>query len=244
VLPARGSPTSTLTGLAASPIDTSILYAATDDGVYRSVDAGLSWSRCSDSQPVLSVLVLQDGRTVLAGTSDGSVLRSADAGNHWVSTTRGIPGVKVSLLVFTSRSPHARLCRHGRRICGLERCRCDVGTKEYRPRLYGSCGLTDTAHRELAATHAGRRNAGQSLARHSWGKGSMQLQMTATAGSCLQSSIGTPWNRQPRRRQADASVLRRHRRPRRVGLAGWRGEMVQVKQWTVDPSCRRQERSM
>ena len=95
----------TLTGLAASPIDTSILYAATDEGVYRSADAGMSWSRCSDSQPVLSVLVLQDGRTVLAGTSDGSVLRSADAGNHWVSTTRGIPGVKVSILASCPTTP-------------------------------------------------------------------------------------------------------------------------------------------
>ena len=87
-----------LTGLAASPIEASILYAATDEGVYRSVDAGMSWTRCSDSRPVLSVLVLQDGRTVLAGTSSGSVLRSDDAGDHWVSVTRGIPGVKVSIL--------------------------------------------------------------------------------------------------------------------------------------------------
>jgi photosystem II stability/assembly factor-like uncharacterized protein len=88
----------TLAGLAASPVDADILYAATDQGVFRSPDAGISWSCCSESKRTLSVLVLQDGRTVLAGTSDGSLLRSADAGNHWVSVTRGIPGVKVSIL--------------------------------------------------------------------------------------------------------------------------------------------------
>ena len=88
----------TLAGLAASPVDADVLYAATDQGVFRSPDAGISWSRCSESKQTLSVLVLQDGRTVLAGTSVGSVLRSIDGGDHWVSITRGIPGVKVSIL--------------------------------------------------------------------------------------------------------------------------------------------------
>jgi photosystem II stability/assembly factor-like uncharacterized protein len=88
----------TLSGLAASPVDADILYAATDQGVFRSPDAGISWSRCSESKRTLSVLVLQDGRTVLAGTSDGSVLRSIDGGDHWIAVTRGIPGVKVSIL--------------------------------------------------------------------------------------------------------------------------------------------------
>jgi len=88
----------TLAGLAASPVDTDVLFAATDQGVFRSADAGVSWLRCSESKRILSVLVLQDGRTVVAGTSDGSVLRSADAGGHWVAVSRGIPGVKVSIL--------------------------------------------------------------------------------------------------------------------------------------------------
>src|SRR5450759_1236100 len=88
----------TLAGLAASPVDADVLYAATDQGVFRSPDAGISWSRCSESKQTLSVLVLQDGRTVLAGTSVGSVLRSIDAGDHWIAVSRGIPGVKVSIL--------------------------------------------------------------------------------------------------------------------------------------------------
>ena len=95
----------TLAGLVASPVDANVLYAATDQGVFRSPDAGISWSCCSESKRTLSVLVLQDGRTVLAGTADGSVLRSADAGDHWVSITHGVPGVKVSILSSRSARP-------------------------------------------------------------------------------------------------------------------------------------------
>ncbi len=88
----------TFAGLATSPVDANIVFAGTDQGVFRSQDAGMSWARCSESRPTISVLVLQDGRTVLAGTSDGCVLRSADAGDHWISITRGIPGVKIGTL--------------------------------------------------------------------------------------------------------------------------------------------------
>jgi photosystem II stability/assembly factor-like uncharacterized protein len=88
----------TLAGLSASPVDADVLYAATGQGVFHSMDAGISWSRCSESNGIISVLVLQDGRTVLAGTSVGSVLCSVDGGDHWIAVSRGIPGVRVSIL--------------------------------------------------------------------------------------------------------------------------------------------------
>jgi len=95
----------TLAGLAASPIDADVLYAATDQGVFCSPDAGISWSRCSESNGIMSVLVLQDGRTVLAGTSDGSLLRSVNGGDHWIAVSRGIPGVRVNILASRSTVP-------------------------------------------------------------------------------------------------------------------------------------------
>ena len=95
----------TLAGLAASPVDADVLYAATDQGVFRSPDAGISWSRCSESKGIISVLVLQDGRTVLAGTSVGSVLRSVDGGDHWIAVSHGIPGVRVSILASRPAGP-------------------------------------------------------------------------------------------------------------------------------------------
>lgn len=90
----------TLEGLAVSPVDASVLVAATDQGVFRSQDAGISWERCSVAGKVLSVLMLEDGHTVLAGRADGSILRSVDGGDHWASVSRGIPGVKVSTLAL------------------------------------------------------------------------------------------------------------------------------------------------
>ena len=95
----------TLTGLAVSPVQPDTLFAATDDGVYRSVDAGGSWSRSSPSEGALSVLVLSDGNTVLAGTADGRVLRTADSGRTWSHVTRGIPGMKVSILTAVPGQP-------------------------------------------------------------------------------------------------------------------------------------------
>jgi len=89
----------TLTGLAVSPVQPDALFAATDDGVYCSLDAGESWSRSSSSENVLSVLALSDGKIVLAGTDDGRVLRSTDGGRTWNAVTRGVPGMKVSILI-------------------------------------------------------------------------------------------------------------------------------------------------
>ena len=95
----------TLEGLAVSPIKPDMMFAATDDGVYRSLDAGLSWSRSSAPEYVLSVLVLPDGNTVLSGTADGRVLRSVDRGRTWSHVTRGIPGMKVSILAALPGKP-------------------------------------------------------------------------------------------------------------------------------------------
>ncbi|MCE5193508.1 MAG: hypothetical protein ABFD13_06655 [Candidatus Cryosericum sp.] len=95
----------TLRDLASSPADASMLFTATDQGVFRSQDAGVSWESCSEPRQILSILVMQDGPTVLAGTSNGSVLRSADGRDHWAVMTRGIPGVKVSTLVSPASDP-------------------------------------------------------------------------------------------------------------------------------------------
>jgi photosystem II stability/assembly factor-like uncharacterized protein len=97
----------TLAALAVSPADASRMFTATDDGVYRSLDAGRSWSRCSASVNVLSVLALDDGHTVLAGTADGAVLRSTDGGVRWNTITRGVPGMKVDLLAMRTGQPAA-----------------------------------------------------------------------------------------------------------------------------------------
>jgi photosystem II stability/assembly factor-like uncharacterized protein len=95
----------TLAGLAVSPTQPDKLFAATDEGVFRSLDAGGFWSRCSASERVLSVLVLPDGGIVLAGTAGGKVLWSADGGTNWISVMHGIPGMQVSSLATLPGKP-------------------------------------------------------------------------------------------------------------------------------------------
>ena len=95
----------TLTDLAVSPVQPDTLFAATDDGIYRSLDAGESWFRSSASHSVLSVLVLPRGGTVLGGTDDGRVLRSVDGGQTWRAATRGVPGMKVTSLISIPGQP-------------------------------------------------------------------------------------------------------------------------------------------
>ncbi|MFB3908638.1 MAG: T9SS type A sorting domain-containing protein [Candidatus Eisenbacteria bacterium] len=80
--------------LAASSGD---LYAGTEgDGVYRSTDSGLSWSRVSDEPSGMlrneTVLALASRQNLLfAGTTSHGIFRSSDAGASWVPASTGIP---------------------------------------------------------------------------------------------------------------------------------------------------------
>lgn len=59
------------------------LFAATDDGLYRS-DDGTDWTDCGAPEPaVTSVTASPDGRTVYAGTRPAHVYRSVDGGESW-----------------------------------------------------------------------------------------------------------------------------------------------------------------
>ncbi|HWQ21956.1 MAG TPA: hypothetical protein VN478_04460, partial [Clostridia bacterium] len=180
-----------LTGLAASPIDASALYASTDEGVYRSVDAGASWSRCSEPEAVLSILVLQDGWTVLAGTSDGSVLRSADAGDHWVNVTRGIPGVKVNIL----RAPPAGSQVVYAGTDGGFAVSNDAGLS-WEPRNVGLVATTPagspTPRTEIAAFLPDPASPGTVLL-SLLGRGFYVTTNDGVRWKPVQSSIGTPW---------------------------------------------------
>jgi photosystem II stability/assembly factor-like uncharacterized protein len=181
----------TLAGLAVSPVDAEVLYAATDQGVFRSLDAGVSWSRCSESRQTLSVLVLQDGRTVLAGTSDGSVLRSVDGGDHWIVVSRGVPGVRVRFLA--SRPAESTVVYAG--TDGGFAVSKDAGLT-WEPRNVGlvakvSAG-SPTPRIEIAALLPDPGTPGTVIC-SLLGQG---FYVTANDGSRwdpLQSSIGTPW---------------------------------------------------
>jgi photosystem II stability/assembly factor-like uncharacterized protein len=181
----------TLTQLAASPVDADVLYAATDQGVFRSLDAGISWSHCSESKQTLSILVVQDGTTVLAGTSDGSVLRSVDGGDHWIAVSRGIPGVRVSTLA--SRPTGSTMVYAG--TDGGFAVSHDAGLT-WEPRNIGlvakaSAG-TPTPRIEIAALLPDPATPGTVIC-SLLGQGFYTTGNDGNRWTLLQSSIGTPW---------------------------------------------------
>lgn len=85
--------------LAVAPSDIDVIYAATeDDGVYKSGDGGLSWSRAglqpmavteiaiSASDPLL---VLAYARTITWNDPANGLFRSTDGGANWIRTETG-----------------------------------------------------------------------------------------------------------------------------------------------------------
>lgn len=181
----------TLAGLAASPVDANTLFAATDQGVFRSLDAGISWLRCSESKQTLSVLALQDGRTFLAGTSDGSVLRSVDSGGHWIAVSRGIPGVRVSILA--SRATGSTMVYAG--TDGGFAVSNDAGLT-WEPRNIGLVATTPvgspTPRIEIAAFLPDPATPGTVIC-SLLGQGFYTTENDGNRWTPLQSSIGTPW---------------------------------------------------
>ena len=80
--------------LTACPGDPSTLYAATQEGPYRSSDGGESWTSLGldDPQPTWSVAVHPaDPRIIYAGTVDARVYRSTDGGESWWPFTIAMP---------------------------------------------------------------------------------------------------------------------------------------------------------
>ncbi|MHB8576500.1 MAG: hypothetical protein ACYDCQ_14355 [Dehalococcoidia bacterium] len=74
------------------------LLAGADDGVYRSEDAGRSWTRAgADGKAVWDLAVsADDSRTVFAGTEPAALYRSADGGRSWseIESFRNAPGAE------------------------------------------------------------------------------------------------------------------------------------------------------
>ena len=79
-----GLPTSTVNGFAADPANPRVMYVAMRDGVFRSEDAGGTWSRTGGPANAAAVTVNPARpRNVYAATADGAIWRSTDGGDQW-----------------------------------------------------------------------------------------------------------------------------------------------------------------
>jgi photosystem II stability/assembly factor-like uncharacterized protein len=80
-----GLPTNrTVNGFAVDPSNPKVMYAATRDGLFKSMDAGERWKRAGTLTNLAAVAV-NPKRTseVYAATVDGQLFRSPDGGMTW-----------------------------------------------------------------------------------------------------------------------------------------------------------------
>lgn len=93
--------------------DPRLIYLATSEGVYKSVDAGYTWTRLNGAiqgRRVNTVVVHpQNMEIVYAGLQHGAAYRSTDGGAHWTPLKRGLGDVTVFSLALDPRNP-AILC--------------------------------------------------------------------------------------------------------------------------------------
>ncbi len=92
--------------LAMDPTDRRILYAAAEDDLYRTSDAGDSWEPLNVGAPQI-MTVLQGRRDpafLAVGIEDGGVRWSGDGGRHW----RASEGIGNSTIYDISESPDGK----------------------------------------------------------------------------------------------------------------------------------------
>ena len=72
------------------------------DGVYRSTDAGTTWTLATTQKGLNQIHSLTaNGSTFLAGTLNTGVYRSTDGGDHWTAATTQPTNLRILSLAAT-----------------------------------------------------------------------------------------------------------------------------------------------
>jgi len=84
-----------------------LMYLATNGGVYKSVDAGLTWTKLGGATRgrLVNTIALhpQDGNVVYVGLQHGAAYCSMDGGVQWTSLRRGLGDLTVLSLALDPR---------------------------------------------------------------------------------------------------------------------------------------------
>lgn len=81
--------------LAVDPVNADRLFAATGEGVYRSLDGGEKWTRLSEEYTRAVAIHPSEPNTILAGPArevgeKGTIQISRDGGDHWEAFYKGV----------------------------------------------------------------------------------------------------------------------------------------------------------
>lgn len=80
------------------------IYAGTyQDGLFRSLDNGNTWSKINGSLTKINSIVFNLIGEIYVGTGDNGVFKSTDNGNTWSQINNGLNNLNVEELVFNSK---------------------------------------------------------------------------------------------------------------------------------------------
>ena len=101
-----GPPDARVAEILVFPSSGNLLYAATDAGVFRSDNSGLSWSARNEGLTNLSVQSLAGSPTVLFAGTDAGAFRSADGGASWQAIHQDLGEIRVVSLAMDLQDPN------------------------------------------------------------------------------------------------------------------------------------------
>lgn len=81
-----GLPTNkTVNGLAVDPSNPKVMYVAMRDGLFKSTDAGETWTRVENELKNLAAVSMnpKNPKEIYVSAADGTIFMSADAGKKW-----------------------------------------------------------------------------------------------------------------------------------------------------------------
>ncbi len=93
-----------------TPKNSRIIYAGTlGEGIFKSVDGGLTWAAINNGLTVLVVRSLvidpRNSSIVYASTRGGDVFKTLDGGETWISIKNGLRIAGVESLALDSKDP-------------------------------------------------------------------------------------------------------------------------------------------
>src|SRR4029078_9671958 len=92
--------------VAIDPQNSSLLYAATAGGVFKSTDAGATWAPANSGRTNTNVLSVDidrlDTQQLVVGTSGGGAFRSTNRAGAWTQINNGLANLTVPPLAVNT----------------------------------------------------------------------------------------------------------------------------------------------